>query len=67
MFKYYETDSILVINKAGDLKRLQCPFDVIVIQDVGELCEGSKCLVSAIIIDLSLIDIYNQRQSLLLL
>ena len=58
VFKYCKTDSILVINKVGDLQRLQCPFEVIVIQDVGELYKGLICLVSAVKIDLSLIDVY---------
>ncbi|MGA2408436.1 MAG: hypothetical protein ABSF81_17045 [Bacteroidales bacterium] len=58
VFKYCKTDSILVINKVGDLQRLQCPFEVIVIQDVGELFKGLICLVSAVKIDLSLIDVY---------
>ena len=58
VFKYCKTDSILVMNKVGDLQRLQCPFEVIVIQDVGELFKGLICLVSAVKIDLSLIDVY---------
>lgn len=58
VFKYCKTDSILVINKMGDLQRLQCPFEVVVIQDVGELFKGLICLVSAVKIDLSLIDVY---------
>jgi hypothetical protein len=58
VFKYCKTDSILVINKLGDLQRLQCPFEVVVIQDVGELFKGLICLVSAVKIDLSLIDVY---------
>jgi hypothetical protein len=58
VFKYCKTDSILVINKVGDLQRLQCPFEVIVIQDVGELFKGLICLVSAVKLDLSLIDVY---------
>ena len=61
VFKYCKTDSILVINKVGDLQRLQCPFEVIVIQDVGELFKGLICLVSAVKLDLSLIDVYIIR------
>jgi hypothetical protein len=61
VFKYCKTDSILVINKTGDLQRLDCPFEVIVIQDVGELYKGLKCLVSAVKIDLTLIDVYIIR------
>ena len=58
VFKYCKIDSILVINKHGLLQRLDCPFEVVVIQDVGELYKGLICLVSAVKIDLSLIDVY---------
>jgi hypothetical protein len=58
VFKYCKTDSILVMNKTGQLERLQCPFEVMVIQDVGELYRGLICLVSAVKIDLTLIDVY---------
>jgi hypothetical protein len=58
VFKYCKIDSILVINKHGHLQRLDCPFEVVVIQDVGELYRGLICLVSAVKIDLSLIDVY---------
>jgi hypothetical protein len=57
-FKYCKTDSILVMNRRGDLQRLDCPFEVVVIQDVGELYKGLICIVSAVKIDLSLIDLY---------
>jgi hypothetical protein len=57
IFKYCKTDSILVINKTGQLQRLQCPFEVVVISDVGELQKGHICLVNAVKIDLSLIDV----------
>jgi hypothetical protein len=58
VFKYCKTDSILVMNKTGQLQRLQCPFEVMVIQDVGKLYRGLICLVSAVKIDLTLIDVY---------
>jgi hypothetical protein len=61
VFKYCKTDSILVMSKMGQLQRLQCPFEVIVIQDVGELFKGLICLVSAVKIDLTLIDVYFIR------
>jgi hypothetical protein len=61
IFKYCKTDSILVINKHGHLQRLNCPFEVIVIQDVGELSKGLICLVSAAKIDLNLIEVYIIR------
>ena len=61
IFKYCKTDSILVINSTGQLERLQCPFAVLVISDVGELSKGLQCLVSAVKLDLSLIDVYIIR------
>jgi hypothetical protein len=61
LFKYCKTDSILVINKTGQLQRLDCPFEVLVIQDVGELSKGLICLVSAVKLDLTLIEVYIIR------
>jgi len=58
IFKYCKIDSILVINKTGQIERLDCPFSVIVIQDVGELAKGLICLVNAVKLDLNLIDVY---------
>ena len=61
VFKYCKIDSILVINKSGHLQRLDCPFTVLVIQDVGELHRGLICFVNAVKLDLSLIDVYIIR------
>jgi hypothetical protein len=61
IFKYCKTDSILVINNHGHLQRLNCPFEVLVIQDVGELYKGLICLVNAVKIDISLVDVYTIR------
>jgi len=61
LFKYCKTDSILVINKMGQLQRLNCPFEVVVILDVGELYKGLVCLVNAVKMDLTLIDVYIIR------
>ena len=61
VFKHCKTDSILVIGNSGRLARYNCPFEVIVISDVGELRKGLICLVSAVKIDLSLIDVYIIR------
>jgi hypothetical protein len=58
IFKYCKIDSILVIRKTGQLERLHCPFEVLVIQNVGELHKGLICLVNAVKLDLTLIDVY---------
>lgn len=61
VFKHCKTDSILVIDRTGQLQRLDCPFEVIVITSVGELTKGLICLVNAVKLDLSLIDVYIIR------
>lgn len=61
IFRYCKIDSILVIGKSGQLQRLQCPFEVLVITDVGELTKGLICNVSAVKLDLTLIDVYIIR------
>ena len=59
IFKYCKIDSILVIDvKSGQLERLECPFTVLVIQNVGELKKGLICFVTAVKLDLTLIDVY---------
>jgi hypothetical protein len=58
IFKYCKVDSILVMTKSGQLQRLDCPFAVVVITDVGELTKGLICLVNAVKLDLSLVDVY---------
>jgi len=58
LFKHCSTESILVLNQTGSLERLFCPFEVVVIQDVGDLYAGLKCLVSAVKMDLTLVDVY---------
>ena len=61
IFKYCKFDSILVINRTGQLERLECPFTVLVIQNVGELKKGLICFVTAVKLDLTLIDVYIIR------
>jgi hypothetical protein len=61
VFKYCKIDSILVMSKTGQLQCLQCPFEVVVISNVGELRKGLICLVNAVKLDLSLIDVYIIR------
>ena len=61
VFKYCKIDNILVIDKTGQLQRLDCPFEVLVIQDVGELYKGLICLVNAVKLDITLVDVYIIR------
>ncbi|HNX67813.1 MAG TPA: hypothetical protein PKH02_13085 [Bacteroidales bacterium] len=52
------TDGIMVIDKTGQIKRLQCPFYVVAVTNIGELSEGLICLVFAVKLDFNLIDVY---------
>ena len=61
IFRYCKVDSILVISKTGQIQRLDCPFEVVVITGVGELYKGLICLVNAVKMDLRLIDVYIIR------
>ena len=58
IFRYCKIDSILVIGKTGQPERLDCPFEVLLIQNAGELEKGLFCLVNAVKLDLTLIDVY---------
>ena len=57
IFKYCKTDRILIIGKTGQLERLHCPFEVMMISDIGGLNKGHIFLALAVKIDKSLIDV----------
>ena len=56
IFKFCTTDSILVIDQKGQLRRLVCPFMIIVI--VAPLKKGQEKAVIAVKVSENLIDIY---------
>ena len=58
LFELVGTDSILIITKENRLKRVLCPFRVIVIVDVPGLEIGNIEYVTAVKMDIKLIDIY---------
>ncbi len=58
IFKYCTTDSILVIDQKGHLRRLRCPFLVLVIVDVPPLKEGQEKVVIAVKVPDNLVDVY---------
>ena len=62
LFKYVDTESILVIKDWNTLERLRCPFIVKARRDVGLCKAGNYYTVEAVKIDLnSLNDIYLIR------
>ena len=58
IFKYCTTDSILVIDQKGHLKRLRCPFLVLVIVDVPPLKRDQEKAVIAVKVAENLVDVY---------
>ena len=58
IFKYVSSDSILVIDEKGQLKRLYCPFMVKVIRDVHSLRKGQIKAVIAVKVAPNIIDVY---------
>ena len=58
LFELVDTHSILIINKDNQLVRLNVPFTVLVVREVPGLRKGDLGSVTAIKMDLKLIDIY---------
>jgi len=46
--KWISSDSLLVIDKKGELRRIYCPFKVISMADFPELPKGQKAIVDAV-------------------
>ena len=58
LFEVVDTHSILIINKNNQLIRLNVPFTVLVVLDVPGLSRGEIASVTAIKMDIRMIDIY---------
>ena len=58
LFEVVDTHSILIINKDNQLVRLNVPFTVLVVLDVPGLSKGDLGSVTAIRMDIRLLDIY---------
>ena len=58
LFEVVNTTDILIVNKDNQLIRLNVPFTVLVVREVPGLSKGDLGSVTAIKMDLRLIDIY---------
>jgi len=56
--KYCSPDSLLVITFHGELVRLYCPFDVVVISSIDIYSIGDRAKVSEVKMDNNLILVY---------
>ena len=58
LFKIVSTNSILVVNYKGKVKRLYCPFMVVCKVDVPPLQKGNEYAVDAVKMTLKLQDVF---------
>ena len=58
LFEVVSTTDILIVNKDNQLIRLNVPFTVLVVREVPGLSRGDLGSVTAIKMDIRLIDIY---------
>jgi len=61
LLKQVKSDSILIIDTEDKLRRIYCPFNVIVIRLVPNLRIGDIAVVEAVKITLELKDVYIIR------
>ena len=58
IYKYCDSDSILVIDEQGQIRRIYCPFAVLCIVDVDVYKKGEYVIVRAVKIAKNLLLVY---------
>lgn len=58
VLKYTSPNIIYIVTWNNVLKKVFCPFKVMVLQDIGDLKKGDVVLVEAVKVDLSLKTIF---------
>ena len=58
VLKYTSQNIIYIVTWNNVLKKVFCPFKVMVLQDIGDLKKGDVVLVEAVKVDLSLKTIF---------
>jgi hypothetical protein len=48
LLKWISSESLLVIDQSGNLRRIFCPFEAICLVDLPEIIKGQKVSVEAI-------------------
>jgi hypothetical protein len=48
LLKWISSDSLLVIDKSGNLRRIYCPFKVICLVNFPDIVQGEKVSVDAV-------------------
>ena len=58
LLKWVSSDSLLVIDQEGNLRRLFCPFRVICLVEFPDISEGDKVSVDAIKLTVAIKEVY---------
>ena len=58
LLKWISSDSLLVIDKSGNLRRIYCPFKVICLVNFPAITKGDKVSVDAIKLTVEVKEVY---------
>jgi len=61
LLKWISSDSLLVIDKSGNLRRIYCPFKVICMVNFPAITKGDKVSVDALKLTVEIREVYIIR------
>ena len=61
LLKWVSSDSLLVIDKSGNLRRIYCPFKVICLVNFPVIAKGDKVSVDAVKLTVEIREVYIIR------
>ena len=61
LLKWVSSDSLLVIDESGNLRRIYCPFKVICLVNFPDIIKGEKVSVDAIKLTVEVKEVYIIR------
>ena len=61
LLKWVSSDSLLVIDEKGNLRRIFCPFKVICLVEFPDITEGEQVAVDAIKMTVAIKEVYIIR------
>jgi len=61
LLKWISSDSLLVIDRKGDVRRIWCPFKVVCLVNFPDISQGEKVAVEAIKLTVEIKEVYIIR------
>lgn len=58
LLKWVSSDSLLVIDKSGRLRRIYCPFLVVCLVDFPDITKGEKVAVDAVKLTIEIREVF---------